>query len=263
MRVQAAFRFARALVAMNLKAAFALRSAFWLQAVFMLLNNVAFFVVWWIFFDRFDEVRGWRVGDVAALYGVVAAGFGLCIIFAGGVRDLAYHIEQGDLDAYLTQPVHPLLHAVCSKTFAAGWGDLASGIGFLLYAAALEPRDLALAPLAIAIAGSVYLSTSVIIHSAAFWLGRVDTLARQLAEFLITFSLYPRPLFTGLLKILLFTVLPAGFIGYLPVDLVREFHWTGLGAALAGALFYAAMALYVFAAGLRRYESGNRFGIRV
>ena len=48
-------RFLRALVATNLKASFALRGAFWMQVFFMLFNNLIFFVMWWIFFDRFEE----------------------------------------------------------------------------------------------------------------------------------------------------------------------------------------------------------------
>ena len=86
---------------------------------------------------------------------------------------------------------------------------------------------------------------------------------RQLWEFLITFSLYPRPLFSGALKFVLFTILPAGFIGFLPVELLRDFTWLGLGAAVGGAVIYSVLAALVFAAGLRRYESGNRIGIRV
>ena len=78
-----------------------------------------------------------------------------------------------------------------------------------------------------------------------------------------SFSIYPRPLFAGFLKIVLFTLIPAGFIGYLPVELLRDFEWTGLLSAVLGAVGYAALALAVFAVGLRRYESGNRFGARV
>ncbi len=39
-------RFAAALTAMNLKASFALRGAFWFQVLGMLLNNVFYFSIW-------------------------------------------------------------------------------------------------------------------------------------------------------------------------------------------------------------------------
>lgn len=158
--------------------------------------------------------------------------------------------------------MHPLLHTVASRTWAAGWGDLGSALLFLAWSGTLHPGSLAATLLAVAVSATVFLASGVLIHSAAFWLGRIDTLARQLFEFLITFSLYPRPLFAGPLKWLLFTVVPAGFIGYLPVELVRSFTWTGLAAAVGGAVLYASLALAVFSRGLRRYESGNRFGVR-
>jgi ABC-2 type transport system permease protein len=255
--------FLAAMVAMNLKSSFALRGAFWLQASFMVANNLLYFTFWWIFFDRFEEVGGWRVRDVAALYGVVAAGFGMAVVFAGGIRDLSRAIIEGDLDAFLTQPRSPLLHALTSKTSASGWGDLVSGFAFLMFSGLVEWRTAPVAVLAVLLSATVFVASGVILHSLAFWLGRIDNLARQMWDFLVTFSIYPRPIFSGALKLLLFTLIPAGFIGYLPVELVRNFQWSGLAAAVGGAVAYAGLAIAVFQAGLRRYESGNRFGVRV
>ena len=262
-RAAPGLRFAAAVVATNLKASFALRGAFWMQAVFMLANNVLYFVFWWIFFDRFQEIRGWRLADVAALFGLVATGFGATVVFAGGIRDLARTIAEGDLDAFLTQPKSPLLHVVGSSTFASGWGDMCSGLGFLLLSGLVDWRHLPALGVALLCTTVVFAASGVLVHSLAFWLGRVDSLARQVWDFLVTFSTYPRVLFGGALKLLLFTVLPAGFIGYLPVELLRDFHWTGLLAAVSGAVVYAGLAVAVFSAGLRRYESGSRFGVRV
>ena len=78
---------------------------------------------------------------------------------------------------------------------------------------------------------------------------------------MLTLSLYPEALFSGGIRLLLFTLIPAGFIGYLPVSLLRAFRWEGLAACLAGTLFFAALARLVFERGLRRYESGNRIGL--
>jgi ABC-2 type transport system permease protein len=260
--LRATLRFAAALVGMNLKSSFALRGAFWLQAGFMAANNLLFFVFWWIFFDRFEEIRGWRIADMAALYGIVAAGYGAAVVFAGGVRDLARRIADGDLDSFLTQPKSPLLHAIASGTHASGWGDMASGLGFLALSGLVSGPTLPLAAVAVLCSAVVFIASGVLLHSLAFWLGRVEALARQLWEFLVTFSLYPRTLFSGALKLVLFTLIPAGFIGYLPVELLRDYSAAGLLAAVAGAAGYALLAQLVFAAGLRRYESGNRFGIR-
>src|SRR5262245_38464583 len=184
-------RFVRALVGTNLRASLALRGAFWLQASFMVLNNVAYFAVWWIFFARFDDVGGWRLADLAALYGVVARSFGLTIVLCGGLRDLARHILEGSLDTWLTQPRPPLLQVLASQSRAAGWGDFASGIAFIATCGVVSADEIPLAIAAVLLAATVFVSSGVILHSLAFWLGEVDSLARQVWEFLITFSLYP------------------------------------------------------------------------
>ncbi len=173
-------RFALGLTATNLKASFALRGAFWLQELAMLLNNVFFFSIWWIFFHRFEEIGGWRVSDVAALYGTVAGGFGCAVLLGGGVRDLSRQIIEGDLDALLVQPKSVLLQAVGSRTVASGWGELGTSVLFLWISGLVTLKTLPLAVLAVLASGAVFAASGVLIHSLAFWLGRVETLARQL-----------------------------------------------------------------------------------
>ena len=61
----------------------------------------------------------------------------------------------------------------------------------------------------------------------------------------------------------MFTAIPAGIISYLPVELLREFSWLQLFFLLAGSLSFFALAFSVFYSGLKRYESGNKFGMRL
>ena len=91
-------RFLVALVGTNLKASLALRGTFLLRAFFMMVNNLVFFVMWWVFFLEVEEIRGWRVADMAAITAVSAGAFGLAVVFGGGVRNLARIIAEGDLD---------------------------------------------------------------------------------------------------------------------------------------------------------------------
>ena len=66
----------------------------------------------------------------------------------------------------------------------------------------------------------------------------------------------------GWVKVMLFTVVPAGFIGFIPVSLLREFDGVQLAALVGGTATYAGIAAGVFALGRRRYESGNQIGVR-
>jgi ABC-2 type transport system permease protein len=259
----AELRFLLALIATNLKSSFALRASFWLQVAFMIANNLLYFVFWWIFFARFEEVRGWRVGDVTALYGITAFGFGAAVVFGGGFRELSNRVTSGELDSYLTLPKNPLLHLVASRTMASGWGDMASGTIFLAMSGLLTSRNWPLALIAVTASAVVFVATGVLLHSLVFWLGRVEMLARQAWDFLVTFAIYPRPLFGGVLKLILFTLVPAAFVGWLPCELLRDFEWSELVMAIGGAIGYSTLAAWLFAVGLRRYESGSAFSVRL
>ncbi len=97
-------------------------------AALMFGNNLIFFLVWWILLDRVEEIGGWRLADMSLLYGVVAAAYGLSVVFAGGIRELARLVADGALDPLLTQPKSVLLHVGASRSRASGWGDLVSGV---------------------------------------------------------------------------------------------------------------------------------------
>jgi ABC-2 type transport system permease protein len=249
-------RFTAALFATSLKASLALRGAFLLQALLMALNNLLFFSTWWILFSHFDSIRGFRLHDMLALFGITAAGFGLAVVLCGGMLELARAIADGELDALLAQPKNVLLRAVASRSIASGWGDIASGLGLIALSGYAHPLAALLATLLAAIG---FVTSAAVLQSSAFWLGRTDSLARTALEFVMTFALYPPTLFGGGLRVLLFTLLPAGLIAYLPLELARDPGLDTLLPALLGTACYAAFAAWVFQRGLRRYESGSRF----
>ena len=253
-------RFAGALLAANLKATLMLRGAFVMQVVFMALNNLTFFVFWWALMQRVPSIRGWRLGDIQLLFGIVAAGFGLAVTVAGGVRHLGRFIDEGELDTLLTQPRPVLLHALGLRSQASGVGDVLSGIAFIALSGQVAWGALPLLAFAIVASAIVFVACGILFFSLAFWLGRVETLARQLWELLITFALYPEPLFGGMLRLVLFTLLPAGFVGYVPARLAQRPSAALVLLLAAATAAYVGTAVVVFERGLRRYTSGSRFG---
>jgi ABC-2 type transport system permease protein len=251
--------FVRALVATNVKATLALRGAFVLQVVFMALNNATFFVFWWALMRRVTTLRGWHLADVQLLFGMVAASFGLTVTVAGGVRHLGRLIEDGDLDTLLTQPRSVLVYALGMRSLPSGAGDLISGLVFIATSGEVAWHALPLLLVALFASALVFVACGIAFFSLAFWLGNVETLARQLWELLITFSLYPEPLFGGVLRLALFTVLPAGFVAYLPVRVVQAPSVALVCLLVLGASAYLGLAVLMFERGLRRYASGSRF----
>lgn len=251
--------FARALVATNLKATLALRGAFVVQVVFMALNNFTFFVFWWALMRHVPSIRGWRLGDIALLYGIVAVAFGLAVSLAGGVRHLGRFIEEGYLDTLLTQPRSVLVYALGLRSQPSGVGDVLSGMMFIFWSGEVSSSTLPLLVAAIVAGSLIFVACGIVFFSLAFWLGKVETVSRQLWELLITFSLYPEPLFGGALRLALFTLLPAGFVGYIPMRVVQTPSVQDMVLLVGGAIAYLGLAVMVFERGLRRYASCSRF----
>ena len=79
---------------------------------------------------------------------------------------------------------------------------------------------------------------------------------------LITFSLYPIDIFPRVVRLVLYTVVPAAMIGTLPAELLFEFDAWRLAAMVGFAAGSLVGARVVFQHGLRRYESGNRVTVR-
>jgi hypothetical protein len=126
------FKFLRALWQANLLAAMEYRVAFLSQVVGMMLNNALYFIFWVLFFERFEEVRGWALNDMLLLFAVVATGFGAAVVLFGNVVSLTEVIANGRLDYYLSLP-RPAYAGQRQHSFRHGglylWHRLFSGRG--------------------------------------------------------------------------------------------------------------------------------------
>jgi ABC-2 type transport system permease protein len=239
------------------------RASFFSQVLGMVLNDAMWVTFWWIYFTRFQVLQGgYAMEDVVGLWAVVAVGFGLCAGFFGNVLNIAEFISQGKLDYYLTLPKNVLLHVLVTRMEITGIGDLLFGTGLFIIFLRPEPERIGLFLLLAACAGTIFLGFNIAWQSLAFWLGNAEGLASQMWQALITFSTYPDPLFRGLVRGLLFTVVPAGFMSYIPVQLLRRFDATLIAGEIAVAAGAIAIAVLVFYRGLRRYESGSLMTVR-
>ena len=246
----------------NLMSAMAYRGAFVLQVVGMLLNDTMLLFFWWVLFSRLPTLKGWDLTGVMTLYGIVAFGFGAATVVCGNSFLVARIIASGDLDYYLALPADPLVHLLVSRMSLPGWGDLFFGLAVFLAAAPGRWGSLPLFLLLGLLAGLVMVGFSVLVGSLAFWVGNADNLAMQAINALITFGLYPMEIFPGLIRVLLYTLIPAAFVGSVPARLLSDFDWGRLAmlAAFTAGITLAARA--VFQWGLRRYESGNLVTVR-
>jgi ABC-2 type transport system permease protein len=156
-----------------------------------------------------------------------------------------------------------LLHVLASGSIPSGLGDALYGLISFGLAGQYTPGAILRFIVGSLLAMIVFLSFLILVQSLAFWLGNSDLLSQHATNAVLTFALYPITLFDGTAKFILFTIIPAAFMGAVPAAFVRAFDWATLGQLFAGALVFLTLALFVFHRGLRRYESGSAIQVQV
>ena len=238
------------------------RGAFLSQSLAMFINNAVWVVFWVLFFNKFPVLKGWDVKDVITLWAISASGFGIAHSVCGNALPLAGLIARGQLDAWMLYPRALLSHLLLGKMIATAVGDAV--FGFVVYILFVRPDAVHLAlftvlTLAVAL---LFVGFSVLSGSLSFYVGNAEGLAEQWRFAMITFSTYPATLFDGTVMLLLYTLIPAGFVSYLPVQALRSLSLTDALLTLAGAVALMMVGTAVFYHGLRRYESGNLMEMR-
>jgi len=233
------------------------RANFLWQAGGMFVNDVFMLALWALFFAGFRSVGGWRLPDMALLYGLIMTIVGAAGVFLGGYRDLAASLLKGELDALLTQPRGLIFRLLTRESIASGWGDLVGGLIVLAAFADLGWRDLPLLAIGVAVGLAVYVSASVTFAAMAFWAAGARSFARDLTDFTILFSSNPPSIYHGAAKLVAFTLLPAGFVVVTPVGLIRHPSVAAFALSLGAAGLYTGLAAAAFHLGLRRYRRGQ------
>ncbi len=238
------------------------RASFVTRIASMLLNDSAWLVMWILFYRKFPLVHGWGPRQVVTIWAVAAGGYGLATTVCGGMRSLAGDIARGKLDAMLTLPRPILPHLLISRMEPTALGDAVFGILCFVVLGRPSLPDGGLFFVFLLSTAAIFIGFTVIAQSLTFWLGQGEEVAEQLLGALLSLSLQPTMIFDGWVKAILFTIIPAGFIAFVPLRILEEFSWFLLGGLLAFATAILWAAGIVFRRGLRRYESGNLIGGR-
>lgn len=255
-------RFCAAYVRFNFQIALEYRVGFWSQVLSMILNDAMWVAFWAIFFARFQVVRGYGLSDVITVWALAAISFGLANGLFGNCWRFAGEVANGGLDFYLVLPKPVLLHLLVSSMSWSAWGDTIFGLAAYAILVRPSPEGFALFCVLGLFATAVMVAYGVLVNSLAFWLGSSQAVAQQGTMAMTIFATYPGALFSGPVKVLLFTVVPAGFVAYVPADLLRQWNWPLAGGLVAATATFVTLAVAVFYAGLKRYESGNLLAMR-
>src|SRR5512143_2103221 len=247
----------------NLASAMEYRAAFVSQIVGMFINNAVYFAFWVVFFAQFKIVQGWNLRSMFLLMAIVALGYGLAFTFFGNALQLSRIIAQGQLDYYLALPRNVLLSVLASRMVTSALGDMSYGLVTYIFTGLFAPAEMALYLIASLLAAVIFVMAFTLFHALTFWLGNASGLAEQAANAMLTFAMYPSDIFQGAVRFLMYTIIPAAFVGVVPVQAVAQADVRVLGVMALAAITITIVSCMVFYAGLRRYESGSALNVNV
>ncbi len=235
---------------------------FFSNIIFMILNNACFIIQWVIIYSLKNNVGGYSFKQILLLWGIAAGTFGVAHFFFKEAFDLSDTINTGKLDAYLIQPKNVLISSITSSVEVSCIGDMIYGwIMLFLYGFSIKN---ALLFLFFSITGGLIIaSLAVIFGSLSFWFGRVEIVANTINNLMTTFATYPEGIFKGFVKVLFYTLLPIGFVNYIPINLLKEFSLLQFGIVVFITILFIALAFFLFYKGLKRYSSSNLMNARV
>ena len=256
-------KFVGHLIKLNIASNMEYRASFLTQAVGMFLNNGIYFIFWLIFFDRFTELKGYRINEIFLLFAVVTFGFGLAFTTAGNTRNLSSFIAQGRLDYYLTLPRPVLPHVLFSRMDIFAMGDFSFGIMAYMFTGRFDVVSIALFLVVSCLVAMIFVSVFTIFGCLAFFIGNANEISFNLSMSMVTFSMYPNGIFQGFVRVILYTLIPAAFVGAVPVEIVDTSNMQLLLILGSVALFSSLLAGTIFQFGLRRYESGSAINVNM
>lgn len=232
------------------------------MAGMMFINNFMWLFFWSLFFNRFPLVNNWGLHDVMMMWALGAGGFGWANMLFGNFHRIALIVAGGQLDVYLSQPKPVLLNVMASRMSLTAAGDFAFGLAVYAWVGNHSIRGLLLFMLGLLISGTLFMAVMIIAGCCSFFIGNAEGISQQVFNGFLALTTYPSDIFRGITRILLFTVIPAGFISYLPIGLLRQFNPVFVSGAIGMTAFLSLACVLFFRAGLRRYTSGNAIAMR-
>lgn len=223
----------------------------------------------WVVVDRFGEIGGWGLPELALLYGMRLGSHGVfTFFFAQLVGRVGEVIRQGEFDRYLVRPLDPLLQLITRRFNLTVLGDLLGGAA-LIVAGAIQ------VDVAWTVPGAGYLVLAVIggglvegaLHltatALAFRLLSTQALAGAIEDLLSSVGGYPLRIFPAGAEFVLTFVLPIAFVAYFPAtvllgrtDALSVPAWLAALAPLVGALLFTA-AYTFWRHQIRHYSSSG------
>jgi ABC-2 type transport system permease protein len=218
-------------------------------------------------FERFGNIDGWRLGEVALFYALVNLQFAIAELLSRGFDVLGTQlIRTGDFDRLLLRPRSVVLQLVAYEVRVSRLGRLAQAALVLWVASSSAPIRWTAGNVALfawALGGGVALFIGLLVLQGTLAIFTVESLEvmNVLTYGGVQAGQYPLSIYGRWFRSLLLFGVPLGAVTYLPAlailgrsDPLGTPAWLGAFAPAVGFAFLA-LALRIWRWGLGRYVS--------
>ena len=213
--------------------------------------------------ERFDGIGAWSRLQVIFLlgYALVVRG-AINLFFNFNVAHISRRIGRGQLDHVLVQP-QPMWMVLVTEGFApvSGGGMLAPGAVLVVWSVGqlgleVTPGWLTMFALYLVSSVAIIMAFDYAWASVAFWAPRAaEEINSSTWRLMTELNQFPLDGLPSIALIGLVTVVPAGLVAWLPSRTLLDVggEWWAWLAPVLGAAVISAVALLVFARGMRHY----------
>jgi ABC-2 type transport system permease protein len=199
--------------------------SFILMALGQFLITIIEFITIWAMFERFGNVRGWKIGEVALFYGIINTAFAVAEAFARGFDTFPGMVKNGSFDTILIRPRSTVLQILGTEFQLMRIGRFSQGLLILLGGAAAMDIDWSAWKVLLVIFatfGGVCLFSGlfVLFATAAFWTTESLEIFNTLTYGGVESAQYPVSIYRPWFRSFFTYVVPLATINYFPIHAI-------------------------------------------
>lgn len=227
----------------DIKSKMSYRSDFLISTIGMIAVNVSGFLGFWLVFQTFHEINGWKFNEILFLYACLLLTMTPNQIFFDNNWSLRYYVYSGDFVKYCFRPINLFFYFISEVIDVKGFGQFFFGLFLLIYSWIQLQIPVTVGNvvtlLVCLLSGSLVVIALMVAASATcFWLMNSGFIMVYIFKF-TDYAKYPLSIFNKFFQVLFTVLIPIGFIAYYPsLYFLRpnDFEWLTLLCPVVGAI---------------------------
>lgn len=256
-------------IKLNIESQLQYKASFIMMSVGHFLITFIEFLGVWALFDRFKNINGFTLPEVALFYGIINIAFAITEMWMRGFDIFPSLVKSGDFDRMLLRPRTTVLQLLGQDFQIMRIGRMIQGLVILLWSIfKLDISwtiDKSLLLIGSILGGNLLFSGIIIIQATiSFWSVESLEIMNSFTYGGVQAAQYPISIYKKWFRNILIYIIPLATVNYFPAISIlgksQEFNypsWIGFVSPLVGCVFFL-ITLLLWETGVKHYTStGN------